>query len=170
MSAAMRGKKADSSKYEHFDAEAHFDAKMSPLTVRDQGVAVDFTNRPLKAAAQPTRGKIARVDKTKYTHDKMAPLVELHRRYISNLKGSLSPEEFLPIIVKAEMTGAEITVDGKTGIIAEDRKNSIVVVFSDNRTRCYPRKQWDYTFSHDGFDYLFLGSVPCIHKSKFKNL
>lgn len=152
-------------KHKHeFDAEAHFDTHMKNNTVRDQGVVIDFHRELLPKQRSTNDPRIPRTGRTKYSYAAMLPLVELHQQYITKLKGNLPPDDFLPILLGAEMAGAEITIGNRQGIIAENRKNSLIVVFKNGATRCFPRASWGFVFRHAGFDYVFYSRVKCNHR------
>lgn len=138
-----------------FDAEAHFESRMGLQSIRSQGVVLDFTTRPLKKTPKKMEKGLTRVCHDRYYYESFIEINALHRAYISELKGQLGPDAFLSILWQAELTGAMITIAGKEGIVVEERKNSLVVIFSNDKVKIFPKAVWDFCFQFDGVTYFF---------------
>ncbi|RVD92568.1 hypothetical protein TUBRATIS_009220 [Tubulinosema ratisbonensis] len=82
---------------------------------------------------------------------------ELHNEYIKKIKST----NFLQILYKAELTGALLkfkTISGiKEGIVVEERKNSFLIIHSDDSLKVYPKQMYDFVYKVDGIRYFILG-------------
>lgn len=148
-----------------FDAEAHFESKMKTRSLRSQGTVIDFSARPFVPSARPVEKGIRRVPHAGFRHSEFAKINELHCAYLSRLRGRLSPELFLPVLHTAELTGAAVRIRGQDGYIIEERKNSLVVIFPDDRVRLFPKDVWDFSVLADGVEYLFFAAS--LKKNRF---
>lgn len=148
-----------------FDAESHFESKIKTKSLRAQGVVIDFSARPFTPTARPVEKGLRRVAHGAFRYADFAKINTLHTAYLAKLRGRLSPDAFLPILHGAELTGAAIRIRGEDGYIIEERKNSLVVIFLDDRVRVFPKDVWDFSLIADGVEYYFFARA--LKKNRF---
>lgn len=135
-------------------------------------VASNHYNKYLKLDYQPTflfpkriptpkltSNKIHSVNKYDLDYNEYKFINELSKNYMRSLKGNLSPDNFLPHLLKAELTGASIkTIKSKNyGFIIEERVNSIFVLYENNIVKMFIKKNNNFVVELDGVEYLFFG-------------
>lgn len=143
-----------------FSPEMHYNSKMKNRTVRDQGIVISLKKQPSNSSKEVRieikKKGIRRVMEDKYTYDRAVDLKAEHTKYIAKLLGNVHPEAAMALLYQAELTGAEIKINNSVGIIIEERKNSLIVIFKDNKVRCFPKSTNSFIFSFNGTDYLFI--------------
>lgn len=101
--------------------------------------------------------KIQKADFNKMKYSDFLPINQLHTEYIQELKGNLSPDNFLPILYRAELTGAKIIINNKSGFIVEERVNTLFIIFEDDKIKIFPKNQNNFIFEHENIQYIFYG-------------
>lgn len=139
-----------------FSAEQHYESKIKQGSIRNQSVILHFDRKPLEYKTKQREKGIRRISKDRFNFKDFLEITQLHSEYLKELKGGLSPKAFLDVIYKAEMTGARVRIAGKDGIIVEERKNSIAVIFESNDVKIYPKRNWDYSVLFEGVEYIFM--------------
>ncbi|KAI5149672.1 hypothetical protein ENBRE01_1054 [Enteropsectra breve] len=140
------------------DAEAHFDAKMAKSCIKDHGMIINFSSKRRELKASKQEKGIPRIVKENFTYGEMQKINKIHKEYLSELKGKHVPSTFMDVLYRAELTGAEISIAGKTGIVIEERKNVMVVIFPCDIIKIYPKNKYDFSINIDEVDYIFYGS------------
>lgn len=136
--------------------EQHFESKIKQGSIKNQSTILHFSTQPFENKKSVREKGIRRIYKDRFTFESFLKINELHNDYIKELKGNLSPKAFLDVLYKAELTGAKIKIAGREGIIVEERKNSICVIFSTNETKIYPKRNWDFSLIFENVEYTFL--------------
>lgn len=139
------------------DPEGHFNSKIKSCTVRDQGTVISFVSQPFIPKKFTTEKGIKRIVKEDYKYSDFIEINKMHREYLRELRGTLHPYASLNLIYKAELTGAEIEIAGRTGFVIQERKNSLTVIFPGDLIKVYPKSLWNFRMKADGIDYLFFG-------------
>ncbi|KAI5168391.1 hypothetical protein PAEPH01_0088 [Pancytospora epiphaga] len=147
--------KKSTKREEPFDAESFFETKTGQESIRSQGVVLDFTAAPFKRKRVKIEKGLSRVCREKYRYEDFHEINRFHSAYIEELKGHLGPDAFLPILWQAEMTGAIITIGGREGVVVEERKNSLLVIFKNNKVKLFPKEVWDFSFQFQDKTYFF---------------
>lgn len=138
-----------------FSAEAHFESKIKQGSIKDQSV-LRFGATPLEPKKFHSEKGLRRIAKDRFSYESFQAINQMHTEYLRELKGHLPPKAFLDVIYKAELTGALIQIAGKEGIVVEERRNSLCVIFVGNVIKIYPKKIWDFKLIFDGVRYLFF--------------
>ncbi|KAF7683654.1 hypothetical protein TCON_1140 [Astathelohania contejeani] len=143
-----------------FDIEEHYNDKLPSGMALDSNTKFYLSNTSeLPKKAGKVR-KIYRVNRTNLKYDLFREVNEMHKRYLNELLGSKSPNAILPLIYKAELTGAEIKIkigeSYKIGIVVEERENCLVVIHENNDIKIYPKRSFDFIMAYNGIEYLFL--------------
>lgn len=139
-----------------FSAEQHFESQIKRGSIKNQSITLHFGAQPLENKKIEREKGLRRICKDRFCFRDFVGVSEMHNSYIRELKGNLSPKAFLDVLYKAELTGAKIKIAGKEGIVVEERKNSLFVIFSSNQTKLYPKRSWDFSLVIDGVEYRFL--------------
>lgn len=159
-----------------FDAEAYFDSKIRNATVRDQGVVLDFSDKPLPSRNPPEKG-IHRIIKENFKYNEFKRINEFHTEYLRDLKGNLHPSAFMEVLYRAELTGAKVRVwnnkcankcenvssgnnspGNNIGFIISERKNSIIVIYKNDKIKVFPKSAWNFSLIFDEIEYIFFAS------------
>jgi ribonuclease P protein subunit POP4 len=143
-----------------FDIEEHINEKLARQPIRLYNTGLWLANTAFTNSARNGGRGMGKVNTGSVRYKDFIEINAMHTIYISELRGNMSPNAFLPVLYKAELTGAKVTIlsgINKTGIIVEERENVILMVFEDDRIKCYPKNTIDFTFAFDGVDYIFLG-------------
>lgn len=149
----------------NFDAEAHFESKLKGSSIRDHGTVISFAARPFSPARRPAEKGIKRVVREKFKYEEFKKINGMHTAYMRQLVGRLSPDAAMDAIYRAELTGAEIVVNGTAGFVIEERKNSLTVIFRGDRVKVFPKAVWDFTYVLDGVEYIFYAAA--LKKGRF---
>lgn len=140
-----------------FSPTAHFESKFKHNTAKDGCSTILHFEAPPFISQTVIREKgLRRILTDRFSFEDFKEINILHQNYIRKLKGSLYPTMFLDVLYKAELTGALIKIAGKEGIVVEERKNTLCVIFKDNKVKVFPKTLWNFTFSFEGVDYLFM--------------
>ncbi|EEQ81663.1 hypothetical protein NCER_101811 [Vairimorpha ceranae BRL01] len=89
------------------------------------------------------------------TYDLLLDANKLFNEYFSSFK--CDPKFLLNIIYKMELTGALIYVHNVPCIIAEERKNSIIVVYRDNSVKTHIKRGLIFYLEKDNVKYGIIG-------------
>lgn len=81
---------------------------------------------------------------------------KLHIEYLIELKQNASPDFFLPILLKAELTGASIKLNKKEGIVVEERENTIKL-YIDGKIKMFVKNLINFSIEVDKVEYTFYG-------------
>lgn len=114
---------------------------------------------PLEPKGFRVEKGLRRIAKDRFSYEDFKTVNQMHTEYLRELKGALSPKAFLDILYRAELTGAQIRIAGKVGIVVEERKNSLSVIFEGNKVKIYPKKVWDFQLIFDGAQYFFFSEA-----------
>ena len=139
-----------------YNVEQHFESKIKQGSIKNQGTIVCFSLQPFEGKKTEQEKGLRRVCKDRFNFENFQAVNALYNDYLRELKGNLTPKAFLDILYKAELTGAKIKIDNKEGLIVEERKNSICVIFSSNQMKIYPKRTWDFSLIFDCVEYKFL--------------
>lgn len=142
-----------------FNAEQHFEAKIRRGSIKNQSTILNFDTRPFEGKKTEREKGLRRICRDRFSFQDFEKINEMHCEYLRELKGNLGPKAFLTHLYKAELTGARIKIAGKVGIIAEERKNAICVVFETGGPKIYPKKTWDFSLIFEGVEYLFMSEA-----------
>ncbi|CAD25696.1 similarity to RIBONUCLEASE P SUBUNIT [Encephalitozoon cuniculi GB-M1] len=142
-----------------FNVEDHYGAHMKKETIRALSQPFALTNRDIKISKKKQSAAIPAIEKEKIKYKDFAKINEMFGEYLTALKGTMSPSTFVNKMYMCELTGARIKViGGRAGIIVEERVNSIIVVLEDDSVKTYLKKRTDFAITHDGVEYIFIGS------------
>ncbi|AFM98685.1 hypothetical protein KMI_08g13920 [Encephalitozoon hellem] len=143
-----------------FNVEDHYGAHMRKETIRALSQPFSLTNKSAKTSKKSQKNRaIPKVEREKIKYRDFVEIGKMFTDYLTALKGSMNPSAFVNKIYMCELTGAEIKiVGGSTGIIIEERANSIIVVLEDDSVKTYLKKTTDFIVIHDGIEYIFIGS------------
>lgn len=144
---------------EKFSAEAHFESKLKQGSIRDQGSVLRFGAMPLEPKKFHSEKGLRRIAKDRFKYEDFKTINQMHTGYLRELQGNLPPKAFLDTLYRAELTGALIQIAGKEGIVVEERRNSLSVIFEGNVIKIYPKKVWDFRLIFDGVQYLFFSEA-----------
>ncbi|ELA41595.1 uncharacterized protein VICG_01343 [Vittaforma corneae ATCC 50505] len=139
-----------------FNAEQHFESKIKQGSIKNQSTILRFDTQPFKSKKAEREKGLRRICKDRFNFEDFVKINKMHSSYVQELKGNLSPKAFLDVLYRAELTGAKVKIAGKEGIIVEERKNSLCVIFSSNQMKLYPKRSWDFSLVFDGIEYQFL--------------
>jgi len=139
-----------------FSAEQHYESKIRQGSIRGQSTILHFDRKPLECRKREQEKGIRRVCRDRFRFEDFVSLNSLHTDYLKELKGDLGSKAFLDVIYKAELTGARVRIAGREGIVVEERKNSLCVIFESNEVKIYPKRNWDFTVLFDGVEYIFI--------------
>lgn len=139
-----------------FSAESHFESKIKRGSIRNQSTVIRFTPQPFEPNKHTTVKGLRRICCDRFSFTDFEKINEMHTEYLRRLKGSCTPQAFLDVLYKAELTGTRIKIDKKEGFIVEERRNSIFVIFESNKIKIYPKKVWDFILMFDGVEYMFI--------------
>ncbi|KAG0440579.1 hypothetical protein DMUE_1636 [Dictyocoela muelleri] len=111
----------------------------------------------------------------KYEHYKKINID--HKKYINSLLNDIPKINRTAIIHNIELTGAELTINpindkklvfGNKGIVVEEKKNVILMIFPDDKLRIIPKNQNEFIFEFDGVNYTFLKNLKKNRHFKYK--
>jgi len=163
----------------NFDPESHFNSKIKGKSLYDSGNILGLSLPRIERNRVVDKG-IPRVCRENYKYSEFVKINIKHGEYLKEMLRNQSANMCLHIISKADLTGAEMTVESdenrgvcgnghrrvcgngpvensRRGIVAEERKNSLVLIFPDDRTRIYPKAMWNFKMEVEGKEYLFIG-------------
>ncbi|KAM0680251.1 hypothetical protein GINT2_001636 [Glugoides intestinalis] len=139
-----------------FSPAAHFESKIKQEAKKDASAILHFAPPPfIPKTVVPEKG-LRKILKDRFSFEDFTEINSMHQHYIRKLKGTLLPSVFLDILYKAELTGAKINIAGKEGIVVEERKSTLCVIFKDNKVKLFPKNVWNFTFPFEGVNYLFI--------------
>ena len=141
--------------HSNFDAESHFNSKLRRGTIRDQGTIISFASKPFNSKIKTQEKGLKKIKKEKFRYNEFMPINIIHTEYIKELKGNLHPDAFMDVLYKAELTGAKVRINGKEGFVIEERKNSMCVIFEDDKVNIFPKNVWDFVYTFENIDYFF---------------
>lgn len=148
-----------------FDAETFFESKIKGGDLRSHGSVLNFTTPLITFTKKPREKGIKRICKELIEYDRFKILNKLHTEYMTELKNKNKGNAFNNILYGAELSGAEIEIDNKKGFVVEERKNSISVVFPDNKVKLYPKDVWNFLYLFDNCKYYFVAKK--LKKNRF---
>lgn len=149
---------------ETFNPESHYNSKIKDGTVLEQGTVLDFKRELRTNEKKKEKGK-KRVIREEYKYEAFKQIADEHSKYIDRLIGNTDPNTAMAALYRADLTGARVSVDGQDGIIAEERKKTIIMLYSDNKVKCIPKKGAILTYKHKTVEYYFIGKN--LKKSRF---
>lgn len=143
-----------------FNVEDHYAAYMRKETIRTLSQPFALTNRSVKALKRQKQSMgIPKVEREKIKYRDFVEIGKMFIDYLTALKGAMNPSAFVSKMYICELTGAKIKiVGGRDGFIVEERANSIIVVLEDDSVKTYLKKTTDFIITHDGIEYVFIGS------------
>lgn len=142
----------------NFSAEAHYESKIRQGSIKNQSAVIRFDSQVFEPKKSTVEKGLRRICKDQFKFEDFFEINQLHNNYLHQIKELSGAKKFLENILKAELTGAKIKIANKTGFVVEERKNSLIVIFEDNRTRIFPKKSWDFILFFDGIQYKFYSS------------
>lgn len=84
-------------------------------------------------------------------------IAELHTEYLKSLKSNATPDNFLPILYKAELTGATIEIENYgAGVVLEEREN-VLRVYTKGKIKTFVKNNINFPISLDNVKYIFCG-------------
>ncbi len=139
-----------------FNAESFFESKLSSGDLRSNGSVIGFYVKDIEFTKKiPPKG-IKRINRDVINFKDFEIINKLHKEYLQELRANHKGNSFENILFNSELTGAEIEIDNKKGIVVEERKNSILVIFKDNKIKLYPKNVWNFTLDFENIKYLFF--------------
>lgn len=142
-----------------FSVESHYTSYMKKGTVRELSQPFSLTNRAVSISRKEQSASTPAVDRQRIKYKDFVEINKMFVEYLNSLKGSMNPSAFVSKLYMCELTGAGITVlGGKRGIVVEERVNSIVAVLEDDSVKTYLKRITDFAITHDGVEYVFVGS------------
>ncbi|KAK1350119.1 hypothetical protein CWI38_1151p0010 [Hamiltosporidium tvaerminnensis] len=152
-------------KIENFDynIEQHINSKLPPSETLNNFNTTFFLNSDfIKNEKQNEKRGIVNLNYDGLTYDQFTEINVLHTEYIKEMKVNLSPTLFLPVLYKAELTGAFLKFKKENkrceGIVIEERENVFVMIDILNKIKKYPKSINNFVFTHDNVDYYLFGN------------
>jgi hypothetical protein len=139
-----------------FDIEDHFGAYLKKDTIRSLCHPYLLFNKPVKFTKREQRG-IKKTERRNIRYSEFLEINKIFNEYISGLKGSSLQPNFVQKLYTAELTGAIVHIGRRSGVVVEERANSIVVVHRDNTVKTYIKRTTSFSIEHDGIEYTFVG-------------
>jgi hypothetical protein len=140
-----------------FDVEDHFGAYLEKETIRELCHSYPLFNKPVKFTKKERQQGIKRAERKNIKYEDFVEINRIFSEYLSELRGSSSVSNFVQKLYKAELTGARILVNGKEGIVVEERANSIIVVHRNDSLKTYIKRTTCFSIEWDGVEYFFMG-------------
>lgn len=140
----------------NFSAEAHFESKIKQGSIKNQSSVIRFENQLFEPKKTTVEKGLKRICKDQFKYSDFLEINQLHSEYLHKIKEISGNKGFLDNVLKAELTGAKIKISNKIGFVVEERKNSLVVIFEDDRTKIFPKKVWDFILMFDKSEYKFF--------------
>lgn len=116
-----------------------------------------LSNKPMTRPRKKNLQAVRRVERERVRYEDFLEINKLFREYLTRLKGTMGISNFVNKLYMAELTGAVVRIGSRSGIVVEERANSIVVVFEDDSVKTFLKRIHDFVVAHDGIDYIFVG-------------
>ncbi|KAM0677122.1 RNase P/RNase MRP complex subunit [Binucleata daphniae] len=115
---------------------------------------------PFFTPMQPKKEKKRKIAKTQryLTYEEYLKINKMHIAYLKELKGGMNSDNFLPVLYKAELTGAMIECKKEKYIVIEERMNVLKVINSKNEIKMIIKKYNNFTIESDGSKYIIFGT------------
>lgn len=102
-----------------------------------------------------------KIKKNKYklkniTYEEYEKINQKHNIYISNILKNLDVNDRLKYVSRMELIGSKLIVNGKVGIVIEERENIIYMIFLDQKIRIYLKNCNEFVFIYENTKYIFL--------------
>lgn len=142
-----------------FDVEDHYGAYLNKETLRSISQPFMLTNKAISIPQRKQNISIRKLERARIRYKDFLDINGMFEAYLDKLKGTMGASNFICRLYMAELTGAMVRmVPGGSGIVVEERMNSIIVVLEDDAVKTYLKRSNDFIIRHDGIDYIFIGS------------
>jgi hypothetical protein len=142
-----------------FNIENHYGAHLKKETIRSESFPFILANREFSKEQKPSFPAIKITERSKIKYTDFLKMNKMFTEYLTRLKGTINSAMFANKIYTAELTGAKVKIsDGRSGIVVEERANSLVIVFENDLIKTFIKRTNSFSVEHDGIYYIFVGS------------
>lgn len=144
----------------NLDIEDHYGAYLRKDTLRSLSHPFSLTSRCMVVSRKRRDPGVRRICRDNVRYRDFVEINRMFVEYLDRLKGAMDPSSFLHKMYSAELTGASVRIcRGGSGIVVEERANSIIVVLEDDTVKTYIKRVNDFIIEHDGIEYIFVGAM-----------